>query len=293
MRQAKSFNSLRIKDFRTLYYEVDSAAPALFTARPDHSAGHRYGNRETGFCSHVILTLAHWTHNKHWTHDKHRKGVRDMNLRLVLASASPRRRELLAKLGIPFQVVVPAGVDESDSRGNALRRSVELAIRKAEAGRDQLSGCAGEIAVVGCDTLVALDAGGREEIIGKPRDRKHAREILTMLSGKTHRVVSGVAVARPNRATEASAEVSEVSFRELTCEEVECYVNSGDADGKAGAYGIQSLGSTLVTGFRGCYYNIVGLPLTRLATLLPSELNVTWKCDCEEHPLQLGGSCGI
>ncbi len=212
--------------------------------------------------------------------------------KLVLASASPRRQDLISRLGIPFEVFVPEGVDESSVDGSAFHCCRALAICKAMAGLDQYPAEEAHV-VVGCDTLVAVGEEGDEQVLGKPVDRMHAREILCELSGKSHRVMTGVTVVQLGAEPKSAVEVSEVTFRPLNLEEIDDYVASGDADGKAGAYGIQSKGRELVAGFRGCYYNIVGLPMSLLVELLPREFGAEWACDCAEHPLQLGGrSCG-
>jgi septum formation protein len=203
--------------------------------------------------------------------------------RLILGSGSPRRRELLARLGQPFSVVAPSGVDESKATGRAAERCRELALAKARWVLERLE--EDRHTVIGADTLVVLGEGEAEQVIGKPRDGAHARELLRALSGRTHRVMTGVAVLRKGSAPLVAVETSEVTFRRLEDAEIAAYVASGEAEGKAGAYGIQSRGGDLVAGFRGCYYNIVGLPLALLAAMLRLR---AFDCDCGRHPRQRG-----
>ena len=206
---------------------------------------------------------------------------------IVLASVSPRRSSLLREWGIPFRIVPPEGVDEEAVTGEAGDVARELALQKALAA---LAGIAGEDAlVVGADTVVTVDG----EILGKPRDAADARRMLGMLAGRSHRVITGVAVARAGRPAAVEAESSEVLFRPLAPAEIDAYIATGDPEGKAGAYGIQSGGGNLVAGFRGCYLNIVGLPVRRLVAMLrdagaalpgsPAD------CACRGHPLWRGG----
>ena len=214
-------------------------------------------------------------------------------MELILASASPRRSALIAGWGIPFRVIPAEGIDEEAVVGEAVHVARTLAGMKAEAVDRALRGTGRgpEHVVVGADTVVEI-AG---EILNKPRDPADARRMLARLSGRVHRVHTGVAVVRPGGTARSGAETSEVAFRVLSERDIEEYVASGDAEGKAGAYGIQSGGRRLVDGFRGCYYNIVGLPLKRLAALLAEAgLRVPMACDCSRHPLWTGGDgCAV
>jgi septum formation protein len=215
---------------------------------------------------------------------------------LILASSSPRRREILARLGIPFEVFPDTGVDEASAAGPARRIAVELAGRKAEAALGKLAGrVAGpDVAVLGGDTVVALGEGAGEEILGKPRDLEDARRMVRALAGRTHTVWTGVALARPGRPTLSACEATRVAFRPLTDREVEDYLATGDHEGKAGAYGIQGEGAALVLGFEGCYWNVVGLPLVLTARLLAAAgIPAAHACDCARHRLQRGApGCG-
>ncbi len=183
--------------------------------------------------------------------------------RLVLASASPRRREILAALGIEFDVVVP-DVEEL-SEGDPAELVVENALRKARLGRDLAGAGEGDL-VLGVDTDVVLD--GR--VLGKPGDEREARERLETLSGRTHEVLSGVALIRGAERTALAA--SSVTFRPLSAFDVDRYIASGEWRDRAGGYAIQGLGSTLVERLQGDFSNVVGLPLKTLLQLEPGLL---------------------
>lgn len=118
--------------------------------------------------------------------------------------------------------------------------------------------------VLGFDTLVFLDG----KPLGKPKDPKNAVEMLMQLNGRGHKVITGVAIAKGGKLLEASEEETEVFFRNASLQEIEKYVNSGDPMDKAGAYGIQTQGARLIQSIRGCYYNVVGLPVARTLSML-------------------------
>jgi septum formation protein len=182
--------------------------------------------------------------------------------RLILASASPRRAALLADLGVTFTirpVDVPETPQPGESPAEAVRR---LAGAKAlSAIRDD----EGPALVLGADTLVVL---GREAL-GKPRHADHARDMLRRLSGRTHEVLTGIAIVRtPDRAVFSGVARTRVRFRDLSDEEIGWLVDSGEAEDKAGAYGIQGLASMAVESIEGDYFNVVGLPLGRLREVI-------------------------
>ncbi|HUJ41521.1 MAG TPA: Maf family protein [Candidatus Acidoferrales bacterium] len=188
--------------------------------------------------------------------------------RLVLASASPRRAEILRSAGIPFRIL-PASVDESPRKGESpARYAARLARAKALAATRHVRGPA---IILGADTVVVL---GRK-ILGKPSSLAHARRMLRLLSGRTHRVLTAVALLRlapgGRRMRLLSAvESTRVSFARLSPREIAAYVATGEPIGKAGAYAIQGRAGKFITRIEGCYFNVVGLPLARLSRLLRS-----------------------
>lgn len=186
-----------------------------------------------------------------------------MSIRLILASESPRRKELLAGLGLPFEIL-PAHADEHCELRDPCAYAEELARRKGRAVADALGkSLAGEtVVVVSADTVVATD----REILGKPVDRADAVRMISELSGKTHRVITGIALT-VDGVTHSSFEVTEVAVDPIPQEEIERYVATGDSDDKAGSYGIQGDFSRWVRGIRGCYFNVVGLPMNALNRL--------------------------
>ena len=174
-------------------------------------------------------------------------------MEIILASGSPRRRELLALAGIEYKVI-PSECDETlpqnISPGDAVRL---LAQRKAEDVFNKHE----DALIIGADTVVALDG----KILGKPKDRENAKEMLLALSGKTHEVYTGVALISKNKKEIFSCR-SLVEFYPLTEKEINNYIKTGEPMDKAGAYGIQGRGFFLVKGISGDYNNIVGLPLS-------------------------------
>jgi septum formation protein len=186
-----------------------------------------------------------------------------VNRQLVLASASPRRKELLALLGLDFEVV-PSAYEEvlPEVHPDPAALAVHLAGEKA---RDVARGRP-DAAVIGADTVVALE--GR--IYGKPEDRADAARMVRELSGRTHQVITGVAVASgPGEASLRSfAVTTDVTFRALEDAEIAAYVATDEPLDKAGGYAIQGYGALLISGIRGDYPNVVGLPLAPLALCL-------------------------
>lgn len=178
---------------------------------------------------------------------------------LILASRSPRRSELLRRLGLEFRVVA-ATVDESYVDHEMPADHAErLAREKASAvARDEPGAL-----VIGCDTIVIIDS----DVLGKPRDSADAIRMLGRLAGRQHEVITGVAVAFEGRVTSAVERVR-VRFRPLDEAECEAYVATGEPMDKAGAYGIQGLGSALVQSIEGDYFAVVGLPVVRTLELL-------------------------
>jgi len=181
--------------------------------------------------------------------------------RLILASASPRRRELLTQAGFRFEVI-PAHINE-DVRPDEdpIAYVIRLAREKARAVREQLNDP--QAIVLGADTTVTLDG----HILAKPEDPADAIRMLRMLSGRTHRVITGVAVETADR-TEVAAEVTGVKFVTLREEEIADYVSTGEPMDKAGAYGIQGYAARWIPRIEGCYFNVVGLPVALVSNML-------------------------
>jgi septum formation protein len=193
-----------------------------------------------------------------------------MTPKLILASASPRRRELLAQAGYRFEVQASSVLESRRPEEDAIRFATRLAREKAEEVFSQRQAAAGmpESAVVlGADTVVVCDG----EVMGKPSDAADAQRMLLLLSGRTHHVVTGVAVVwglTSPPAVEVAAEVTQVTLQTLSPEEVSRYVASGEPMDKAGAYAIQGYAGRWIPRIRGCYFNVVGLPLALVASLL-------------------------
>ena len=204
-------------------------------------------------------------------------------MNLILASSSPRRRELLDQLNVPYRIQAPEGVDEAAVSGTAYFVSRELARMKAEWVLENCDPDEDSF-VVGCDTVVSIVSGARERILGKPASEAEARQMLGSLSGISHRVISAVAVAHTSTPTRVEAEVSHVTFRKLNEADIDSYVQSGDPMDKAGAYGVQTAGRELIASIRGCYLNIVGLPMMPLCSML--KLETSYACPCASHDLQ-------
>ena len=179
----------------------------------------------------------------------------------IVASASPRRKEILTMGGFSFRII-PSDCDETIKEKLTPEETVMvLAERKALSVLEENA----ESVVLGCDTVVALN----DEILGKPADRADAVRMIKALSGKTHRVCTGVCIADKNR-TETFVTVAEVEFYEISDETAKSYAETGECDDKAGAYGIQGLGGTLVKSIKGDYCAIVGLPYAETVRVLHS-----------------------
>ena len=182
---------------------------------------------------------------------------------IILASASPRRRELINLAGIPFEVCVPNVDERLDPAWTAARAARNLARQKAGAVAENFPGDC----IIAADTVV--EVAGR--LLGKPIDAADAARMLRMLSGREHRVVTGVCLRR-GQAERAFTQETLVRFYPLSEEEIEAYVRSGEPMDKAGAYGIQGKGALLVEGITGDYFNVVGLPVAMLARELRAFL---------------------
>ncbi len=184
-----------------------------------------------------------------------------MNESFVLASLSPRRRELLGGLGLKFEVI-PSGIDEPEGEGetprdHTLRLSLEKASFVAERRPDSW--------ILGADTIVIVD--GR--ILGKPDNRDHAKKMLRILSGRAHRVMTGFSLVRKSSNISISGAVeSTVRFKELPDDEIEWYVGTEEPYDKAGAYAVQGKAAFFIQEIHGSYTNVIGLPLTEVVAAL-------------------------
>ena len=194
--------------------------------------------------------------------------------RVILASQSPRRRELLALVGIPH-TVQPADIDESYLPGEEPTAHAQRLAREKAA---VVAADAPDAIVIGSDTIVVVDG----EVLGKPRDEAHAAAMLLRLSGRSHVVMTGIAVRW--RSVERSAvEMVGVTFHPLTVQDIQAYIATGEPMDKAGAYGIQGFGATIVERVDGDYFAVMGLPLQRLVRLM-AELGVRYR---------FGGALGV
>lgn len=182
---------------------------------------------------------------------------------IILASGSPRRKELLEMLGVKMKVI-PAKGEERAPEGLAPGELV-MALASAK-GREVAAGCEGDCLVIAADTIVWLD--GR--VFGKPHTAEEAVRMLKTMSGRTHEVYTGVCVISPAGET-VEYEVSKVTFRELAEEEIRAYVATGEPMDKAGAYGAQGRGALLVQRIDGDFFNVMGLPVCRLGQMLKQQ----------------------
>lgn len=184
-------------------------------------------------------------------------------MQIILASGSPRRRELLSQIGIDFKVIV-SDVDETIEDGTLPQDAVKmLSLKKAEAvyveQKDK------SLPIIAADTVVVLG----EKILGKPVDEEDAEKMLADLSGKVHKVMTGVTIIKNHERISFVTE-SDVKFYTLTQEDIQKYIKTGEPMDKAGAYGIQGRGAVLVEWIHGDYFNIVGLPIAQVAKIINS-----------------------
>ncbi len=201
--------------------------------------------------------------------------------KIILASASPRRKELLANLGVEFDIVV-SDFDErgfidrllEDKNGETIspeKQTAALALEKARTVKNAIQDIGDKI-IIGVDTSVVTE----NEILGKPSDGDDAIDMIMKLSGKTHRVVSGLAIIS-NSKEYCSYDVTYVTMREITRAEAEYYVKNEFVLDKAGAYAIQGRASLFIEGIKGCYFNVVGLPVYLLGEAL-KEFGINLSC---------------
>ena len=179
--------------------------------------------------------------------------------KIILASQSPRRKELLAICGYDFDCI-PSDVDESIDLTKPIEEEImRLAYKKAEAIFIDNK----EAVVIGSDTVVAING----KVLGKPHTREEAKEMIKLLSNNTHQVITGLCILSEEDCYKDYT-VSNVTFSDLSEEEIDVYVNSGEGDDKAGAYAIQGIGAKFISGIEGDYYSIMGFPLNKVYTYL-------------------------
>ncbi len=194
-------------------------------------------------------------------------------MRIILASGSPRRREILTMLGLDFEVVV-SDVDEESGEKDPARLVCELSRRKGIAVRDSL-GDAEDTLIISSDTLVWCEG----EVLGKPRDEADARRMIKLMSGKTHSVYSGICVCLGGKCV-ARASETRVTFAPMTDGQIETYIKNCEYADKAGAYAIQEGASLFIEGIEGDYFTVVGLPVRELCCLLGEEFSVDMQALC-------------
>ena len=179
------------------------------------------------------------------------------NQPVILASNSPRRKQLLSEMGLRFRVIVPRDVDEKiDFKPSALDAVMSLSKRKASAVKEVSEGW-----IIAADTIVIVNG----DVLGKPEDQDDARRMLHALSGKSHQVVTGFTILNASVKKSISASVStEVVFYNLSASDTDKYIETGEPFDKAGAYGIQGIAGLMIKQINGCFFNVVGLPVSAL-----------------------------
>lgn len=193
-------------------------------------------------------------------------------MNLILASKSPRRKEILENLGVRFNIIT-IDTDEHTSETDGKKYVEEIAFRKGDAVRKMLENN-GELTcdeiILSCDTVVVSADG---EIMGKPQDRADAKRMILAFSGKPHFVISGIALITKEK-TVVTSECTTVYFDSVNEEDVERYLDTDEAYDKAGAYAIQGYASLWINGIEGDYFNVVGLPIKKLSDTLKKEFNI-------------------
>jgi len=194
--------------------------------------------------------------------------------KIILASKSPRRCELLQNIGLEFEIIP----DDSPEifRENLSPEELCMAIAKDKGDNVYRDNNLNEELVISADTIVVIDG----TVLGKPKDRKDAVRMIKLLSGREHSVFTALYI-RKGEITSLTSTETKVRFKELTEEEILWYVSTGECDDKAGAYGIQNLGSLLIEGINGDYFNVVGLPICTLGNILKSKFNFVFNTKTE------------
>ena len=191
-----------------------------------------------------------------------------MAISVILASKSPRRKEILENLGLKFDIVT-ADADESSDIRKPGELVMTLAERKGLAVKEKVGEAADDAIIIACDTLVYCNG----EFLGKPKDRDDAERMIRMLSGGSHEVISGIYVSYNGENTTAFAS-TKVIFDKMTDGEIEAYLNTDEPYDKAGAYAIQGLASEHIKGIEGDYFNVVGLPVNILCRTLKDKFKI-------------------
>ncbi|MGM9535136.1 MAG: Maf family protein [Intestinibacter sp.] len=188
-------------------------------------------------------------------------------MEIILASASPRRKEILQNTKLKFEVqkseIEEAVFEEESPESMVVRLAYEKAFDVAQKNRDKL--------VIGADTIVVLE----DEVLGKPKDEEEAFDMIQKLSNKTHRVITGISLIHLKKGIVVNDyQVSYVTFKDLSEDSIKDYINTKESLDKAGGYGIQGYGALLVEGIQGDYFNIVGLPISKLSDLLKDHFDI-------------------
>ncbi len=209
----------------------------------------------------IKFTTQPRNYEKYYYKDSHNISIKikDVNITVILASASPRRIELIKKITDDF-TVIPSSADESINKEVPVEEiPIILACRKAS----DIAKGHNDAAVIGCDTVVIAN----NEVLGKPKDKEDARRMITALSGISHKVITGVALISGKNII-SFAETTEVRFRHITEEEIEEYISCDEPYDKAGGYAVQGIAGKFVEELIGDYYNVVGFPVSRIREAL-------------------------
>lgn len=192
-------------------------------------------------------------------------------MQIILASSSPRRKELLELIQLDFKIITKNTEEVLDDSLALPSRIEKVAYEKALPVAKELSESI-DFVVIGADTIVEVDG----KVLGKPKDKEDAEEMLNLLSGRKHSVITGVALIPTNNIDQPVMfhEITEVKFKKLTKEEISNYIATGESFDKAGSYAIQGIGTLMVEGIYGCYTNVVGLPVPLLTKKLAEHFNI-------------------
>ena len=251
-------------DYDELFHRISNISDRGIVFKGKNDLRAVYEERLPLYRTYADITVECTGHGVEQSVDEITAALKKHNTRFILASKSPRRKEILESMGLHFEIVV-ADTDESSNESDPRALVELLSRRKGEAVRDLLLAEGRELAdtvIIASDTVVAVDG----QILGKPRDREDAMRMLRLLSGREHEVVSGICLIGKDQVC-SSHEVTRVVFDALDEATMERYVAETNPYDKAGAYAIQGRASAFISGIHGCYFNVVGLPVHRLNTL--------------------------